>query len=172
MQYPLLMGKCECNLQGDRAGMRTQRQLLSNLALSLLHPTDLSSASPMQTNKAEVCNKDPSIPLLQLWEPTGLMFYPWVRLVPPSPTIRGFIQGKVAHSSIWYGGRSFSYDSSLARVTVVGFILAHHFRNKSSFQKASYEGSQMQQRASLHFAVSCTVAKCFMCSNYSLCFHL
>lgn len=121
--------------ESDRAGIRTQQWLVSSLALSLLHPTDLSSASPIQTNKAEACNKETSILLLQLWEPTGLMFYPWVRLIPPPPTISGFMQCKVTHSSIWYRGRSFSYDSSLAAVTIVGFILAHHSGNKSSFKK-------------------------------------
>lgn len=84
-----------------------------------------------QANKAEVCNKEPSILLLQLREPTGLMFYQWVRLIPPPPTISGFIQGKATLSSIWYRGRSFGYDSSLAAVTIIGFILAHHFENKS-----------------------------------------
>lgn len=123
-----------------------------------------------QTNKAEVCNKEPSILLLQLREPTGLMFYQWVRLIPPPPTISGFIQAKATHSSIWYRGRSFSYDSSLAAVTIVGFILAHHFGNKSSLKKKKRlqmkHASQMQQRASLHFSVSWVVVKCFTCPNY------
>lgn len=114
---------------GDRAGIRAQQGLVCNPALDRLHPTDLSSAPPMhRPTKQKAATKSHLFCSCSCKSQLDRSLTSESDLSLLHPRYLALDSAKQHTFDI--GGRSFSYKSSLAAVTIVGFILAHHFRNQ------------------------------------------